>query len=300
MNAIVMTNQGERTAGMKLVERPEKSLSGVAPYQPDLEKIQLSPREWADLPCANAATMAESPIVCVVHDNASVRESLAALVRSAGWHPRLFSSAQEFLTIPRIHAPCCVLLAVDLPDLSGLDVQQRISDRTDMPIVFIADPGDISTAVKAIKAGAVEFLTKPFRSDVIMNAIHVAIERSRAVQRCEAEMSVLRQRYAALSRREREVLELVLSGWLNKQIAAKLGIAVITVKAHRGTMMRKMRADSILSLLKIAMRLGLMPLTKTESSSAPPLHTDAAERISSRTSSRRVSLDVRLFSYTRG
>ena len=252
-----------------------------------------------DLPCADARITAESPIVFVVHDNACVRESLASLVRSAGWHPRLFSSAQEFLTIPRTHAPCCLLLAVDLPDLGGLDLQQRISNRTEMPIIFIGDDGDISTAVKAMKAGAVEFLTKPFRSDALMSAIQVAIERSRAVQRSEAGIDVLRQRYAALSRREREVLELVLSGRLNKQIAAKLGIAVITVKAHRGTMMRKMRADSLLSLLKTAMRLGLMPLSKTESASAQPLRTEAAKQISSRTGSRGVSSNILPFSYTR-
>src|SRR5262249_1010080 len=159
------------------------------------------------------------PIVFVVDDDASVRESLAPLIRSAGWHPKLLSSAQEFLTLPRIHAPCCLLLAVDLPDVSGLDLQQRISDRTDMPIIFLGVPGDVSTVVKAMKAGAVEFLTKPFRNDVIGSAIRDAIERSRAAQRCEAGMSVLRQRYVSLSRREREVLDLVLSGWLNKQIA---------------------------------------------------------------------------------
>jgi FixJ family two-component response regulator len=210
-------------------------------------------------PSASASTTTVTPIVFVVNGDASVRESLASLVRSAGWHPKLSSSAQEFLSLSRIHTPCCLLLAVDLPDLSGLDLQQRISDRTDMPIIFIGDPGDISTTVKAMKAGAVEFLTKPFCNDVMRSAMRDAIERSRAAQRCEAGMSVLRQRYAALSRREREVLELVLSGWLNKQIAAKLGISEITVKVHRGTMMRKMCADSFLALLKTAMRLRLMP-----------------------------------------
>ena len=221
-----------------------------------------------NLPCADADITTETPIVFVVDDDASVRESLASLIRSAGWHPKLLSSAQEFLTLPRIHAPCCLLLAVDLPDLSGLDLQQRISDRTDMPVIFIGDPGDISTTVKAMKAGAVEFLTKPFCNDVMRSAMRDAIDRSRAAQRCEAGMSVLRERYAALSRREREVIELVLSGWLNKQIAAKLGITEITVKVHRGTMMRKMGADSFLDLVKIAMRLCLMPVTNTERSAA--------------------------------
>jgi len=233
-------------------------------------------------PSASASTTTVTPIVFVVNGDASVRESLASLVRSAGWHPKLSSSAQEFLSLPRIHAPCCLLLAVDLPDLSGLDLQQRISDRTDMPIIFIGDPGDISTTVKAMKAGAVEFLTRPFCNDVMRSAMRDAIERSRAAQRCEAGMSVLRQRYAALSRREREVLELVLSGWLNKQIAAKLGISEITVKVHRGTMMRKMCADSFLALLKTAMRLRLMPVTETESSAARPLDAQIVMRSGSR------------------
>ena len=238
-----------------------------------------------NLPCADAAITTEPPIVFVVDGDASVRESLASLIRSAGWHPMLLSSAQEFLTLRRIHAPCCLLLAVDLPDLSGLDLQQRISDRTDMPIIFIGDPGDISTTVKAMKAGAVEFLTKPFCNDVMRSAMRDAIERSRAARRCEAGMSVLRQRYAALTRREREVLELVLSGWLNKQIAAKLGISEITVKVHRGTMMRKMCADSFLALLRTAMRLGLMPVTKTESSAARPLDAQIVMRSGSRRTS---------------
>jgi FixJ family two-component response regulator len=235
-----------------------------------------------NLPYADAAITTEPPIVFVVDDDASVRESLASLIRSAGWHPKLLSSAQEFLSLPRIHAPCCLLLAVDLPDLSGLDLQQRVSDRTDMPIIFIGDPGDISTTVKAMKAGAVEFLTKPFRNDVMRSAMRDAIDRSRAAQRCEAGMSVLRERHAALTRREREVIELVLSGWLNKQIAAKLGITEITVKAHRANMMRKMGANSFLDLVKIAMRLRLMPVTKTEGSAARPLDTQIPVRSGSR------------------
>jgi FixJ family two-component response regulator len=238
-----------------------------------------------NLPCADAAITTELPIVFVVNDDASVRESLASLIRSAGWQPKLLSSAQEFLALPRIHAPCCLLLAVDLPDLSGLDLQQRISDRTDMPIIFVGEPGDISTTVKAMKAGAVEFLTKPFCNDVMRSAMRDAIERSRAAQRCEAGMSVLRQRHAALSRREREVLELVLSGWMNKQIAAKLGISEITVKVHRGTMMRKMCADSFLALVKTAMRLRLMPVTETEGSAARPLDAQIVMRSGSRRTS---------------
>ena len=231
-----------------------------------------------NLPCADAAITTELPIVFVVNDDASVRESLASLIRSAGWQPKPLSSAQEFLALPRTNAPCCLLLDVDLPHLSGLDLQQRVSDRTDMPIIFIADRGDISTTVKAMKAGAVEFLTKPFRNDVMRNAMRDAIERSRAALKHEAGMSVLRGHLAALTRREREVMELVLSGWMNKQIAAKLGITEITVKVHRGNMMRKMGADSFLDLVKIATRLRLMPVPKAEDAASRPLNTRIAVR----------------------
>jgi FixJ family two-component response regulator len=240
------------------------------------------------LPSANASITTVTPIVFVVDDDASVRESLASLIRSAGAHPKLLSSAQQFLDLPRIHAPCCLLLDVDLPDLSGLDLQQRVSDRTDMPIIFIADHGDVSTTVKAIKAGAVEFLIKPFRNDVMWIAMRDAIERSRAALRHEAGMSVLREHLAALTGREREVMDLVLSGWLNKQIAAKLGISEITVKVHRGTMMRKMGADSFLDLVKIATRLRLMSMTKAENAAARPSNT----RIAVRSGSRRTSADA--------
>ena len=245
-----------------------------------------------NLPRANAAITSVTPIVFVVDDDASARESLASLIRSAGWHPKLLSSAQQFLVLPRIHAPCCLLLDVDLPDLSGLDLQQRVSDRTDMPIIFIADRSDVSTTVKAMKAGAVEFLMKPFRNDVIRNAMRDALERSRVALRHEAEMSVLQEHHAALTRREREVMELVLSGLLNKQIAAKLGITEITVKVHRGTMMRKMGADSLLDLVKIATRLRLTPVTQEESRPQRKL------ALSSRNRSRGVSFEVLTYSYT--
>ena len=245
-----------------------------------------------NLPRAHAAITSVTPIVFVVDDDASARESLASLIRSAGWHPKLMSSAQQFLVLPRIHAPCCLLLDVDLPDLSGLDLQQRVSDRTDMPIIFIADRSDVSTTVKAMKAGAVEFLMKPFRNDVIRNAMRDALERSRVALRHEAGMSVLREHLAALTRREREVMELVLSGLLNKQIAAKLGITEITVKVHRGSMMRKMGADSLLELVKIATRLRLTPVTQEESRPQRKL------ALSSRNRSRGVSFEVLPYSYT--
>ena len=245
-----------------------------------------------NLPRAHAAITSVTPVVFVVDDDASARESLASLIRSAGWHPKLLSSAQQFLVLPRIHAPCCLLLDVDLPDLSGLDLQQRVSDRTDMPIIFIADRSDVSTTVKAMKAGAVEFLMKPFRNDVLRNAMRDALERSRAALRHEAGMSVLREHLAALTRREREVMELVLSGLLNKQIAAKLGITEITVKVHRGSMMRKMGADSLLDLVKIATRLRLTPVTQEESRPQRKL------ALSSRNRSRGVSFEVLPYSYT--
>jgi len=237
------------------------------------------------LPSADASIITATPIVFVVDDDASVRESLASLIRSAGAHPKLLSSAREFLAVPRIHAPCCLLLDVDLPDLSGLDLQQRVLDRTDMPIIFIADHGDISTTVKAMKAGAVEFLIKPFRNDVMRIAMRDAIERSRAALRQEAGMRVLQEHLAALTRREREVMDLVLSGWMNKQIAAELGISVITVKVHRGNMMRKMGADSFLDLVKIATRLSLMSMTKAENPAARASNT----RIAVGSGSRRTS-----------
>jgi FixJ family two-component response regulator len=237
------------------------------------------------LPSANASITAVTPIVFVVDDDASARDSLASLIRSEGWLPKLVSSAQEFLALPRTHAPCCLLLNVDLPDLSGLDLQQRVSDRTGLPIIFIADRGDISTTVKAMKAGAVEFLIKPFRNEVMRNAMRDAIERSRAALRHEAGMRVLRGHLAALTRREREVMELVLSGWLNKQIAAELGIREITVKVHRGTMMRKMGADSFLDLVKIATTLRLMPVTKAENAAARPSNTRIGVRGGSRPTS---------------
>jgi len=245
-----------------------------------------------NLPRANAAITSVTPIVFVVDDDSSAHESLASLIRSAGWHPKLLSSAQQFLALPRIHAPCCLLLAVDLPDLSGLDLQQRVSDRTDMPIIFIADRGDVSTTVKAMRAGAVEFLMKPLRNDVIRNAMRDALERSRVALRHEAGMRVLREHLAALTRREREVMELVLSGLLNKQIAGKLRITEITVKVHRGSMMRKMGADSLLDLVKIATRLRLMPVTQEESRPQRQL------ALSSRNRSRGVSFEVLPYSYT--
>jgi FixJ family two-component response regulator len=198
------------------------------------------------------------PIVFVVDDDISVRESLELLIPTEGWQVETYTSAQEFLSRPRVQAPSCLILDVALPDLNGLDLQKQIAtDRFDMPIIFITGYGDIPTTVQAMKAGAVEFLTKPFADDVLLNAIRHAIERSRSALGHEAELEALRECYASLSRREREVMELVVSGLLNKQAAHELGISEITVKAHRGRVMQKMKAKSFADLVNINARLAL-------------------------------------------
>jgi FixJ family two-component response regulator len=199
-----------------------------------------------------------TPVVFVVDDDVSVRESLEALIRDAGWQAETFASAEEFLSRPRVPGPSCLVLDVGLPDLSGLDVQQRIvADRPDMPIIFITGHGEIPMTVRAMKAGAVEFLTKPFGDDVLLIAIRDAIERSESVVAREAEIRALRDRYASLSHREREVMALVITGLLNKQVGGELGISEITVKAHRGQVMRKMKADSLPALVNMVASLGL-------------------------------------------
>src|ERR1700692_1023012 len=194
-----------------------------------------------------------APIVFVVDDDISVRESLESLIRCAGWQPETFASAQEFLSRPRVLAPSCLVLDVTLPDLNGLDLQKRVAvDRIDMPIIFITGYGDVPMTVQAMKAGAVEFLTKPFSDDVLLRAIRAALDRSRAALGHEAEMRVLRDRYESLSQRERQVMALVVSGLLNKQVGGELGISEITVKAHRGKVTRKMKAGSLAKLVNIA------------------------------------------------
>jgi len=200
------------------------------------------------------------PVVFVVDDDVSVRESLELLIRTAGWVPQTFASAREFLSRAPVPAPGCLVLDVHLPDLNGLDLQESVAaDRNDLPIILITGYGDVPMTVRAMKAGAVEVLTKPFRDDVLLGAIAQAIARSRAALRDEAELRTLRVNYATLSPREREVMVLVVSGLLNKQVGGELGISEITVKAHRGRVMRKMKAASLADLVTMAARLHIDP-----------------------------------------
>ena len=198
------------------------------------------------------------PTVFVVDDDISVRESLELLIGAAGFHPQTFASAQEFLARAPVSAPSCLILDVSLPDLDGLALQRRLADqKTEMPIIFITGCGDVPTTVQAMKAGAVEFLTKPFGDDVLLDADTSALAGSRTALAEAAELEALRERFASLSRREQEVMALVVSGLLNKQVGGELGISEITVKAHRGKVMRKMQAGSLPDLVNIAARLRL-------------------------------------------
>jgi FixJ family two-component response regulator len=197
-----------------------------------------------------------TPIVFVVDDDVSVRESLELLISSVGWRPEIFASAQEFLSRPRAKGPSCLVLDITLPDLNGLDLQKRIAgERMDMPIIFITGYGDVPMTVQAMKAGAVEFLTKPFGDEVLLSAIRNAIERSHIALDHETAMRAVRDSYASLSPREREVMALVVSGLMNKQVGGELGISEITVKAHRGSVMRKMKAGSFADLVNMNTRL---------------------------------------------
>jgi len=203
------------------------------------------------------STSADKSVVFVVDDDVSVRESLELLIRAAGWQPEAFASPEEFLSRPRAAVPCCLVLDVTLPGLNGLELQQRLAERTEMPIVFITGHGTVPMSVQAMKAGAVEFLTKPLEKDVLLDAIRGAIERSRLALRLASQMRTLRMRYESLTPRERQVMALVVSGLLNKQVGGELGLSEITVKKHRGRMMGKMKADSLPDLVTMATRLGV-------------------------------------------
>jgi FixJ family two-component response regulator len=197
-----------------------------------------------------------TPIVFVVDDDVSVRESLELLIQSEGWNAETFAAAGAFLARARPQVPSCLILDVSLPDLNGLDLQKRVADRADMPIIFITGYGDVPMTVQAMKAGAVEFLTKPFSDETLLAAVRQALERSTAALAQGDEVRVLQDRYASLSRREQEVMALVVSGMLNKQVGFELGISEITVKAHRGKVMRKMEASTLVDLVGMAARLG--------------------------------------------
>ena len=197
-----------------------------------------------------------SPIVFVVDDDISVRESLELLIRKQGWQPKIFSSGQEFLESARVLVPNCLLLDLSLPGLNGLDLQKRIViERAEMPIIFITGYGDVPKSVEAMKGGAAEFLTKPLNHEVLLSAIRQSLERSRLALTRQAELQTLRNRYASLTAREREVMAWIVSGLLNKQVGGQMDIAESTVKAHRGQVMQKMNAESLADLVKMAAKL---------------------------------------------
>lgn len=208
------------------------------------------------------------PIVFIVDDDISVRESLELLVRNENWKPETFASAQEFLDHPRTLVPSCLVLDLSLPGLNGLELQKQLAERIEVPIIFISGHGDVPKSVQAMKAGALEFLTKPLDHDVLVSAIQSALERSRLALDRNAEMHELRSRYAALTAREKQVMALVVSGLLNKQVGGELGISEITVKAHRAQAMQKMKAGSLAALVNMAAKLRSAQRPTTEGTPA--------------------------------
>jgi FixJ family two-component response regulator len=209
-------------------------------------------------------SFASAPIVYVVDPDPSVRESLELLIHAAGWRSETFASANDFLARPRFIAPSCLILDVTLPDLNGFELQERIaSERSDMPVIFLTGNGDIAMTVKAMKRGALDFLTKPFDAEALLIGIQHALRRSEAALGRENQLHALRTGYRSLTQREREVMTLVVSGLLNKQVGGELGISEITVKAHRGNVMRKMKAESFANLVNMAARLRVTRLAAT-------------------------------------
>jgi len=197
-----------------------------------------------------------TPVVFVVDDDVSVRESLDLLIETAGWRAEVFASAEAFLAHPRGDVPCCVVLDYSLPHLNGLELQSRIAaERSDLPVIFITGHADVPMSVRAMKAGAIEFLTKPFSDEALLNAIEQALRRSEVALNRDAEVRAIEARHKALSPRERDVMDLVVAGLLNKQVADRLGISEITVKAHRGRVMRKMQVRSLADLVRVAQRI---------------------------------------------
>jgi FixJ family two-component response regulator len=218
----------------------------------------------------HTATFPTTPTVFIVDDDVSVRESLELLVTSAGWRSETFASAGDFLARPRLHGPSSLVLDVALPDADGLELQRRLAaDRADMPVIVITAFGDVPMAVAAMKAGALEFMTKPLSDDALLSAIRRAIARSQSALDHESQARALQDRYASLTVREREVMELVVAGRLNKEIGFELGISEITVKAHRGKVMRKMHAESLPDLVRMAARLRLAPALRIKQRNAP-------------------------------
>jgi len=233
-------------------------MTAAATLQPPVHCAQQPPR-----PIEANRVLGVKPVVYVVDDDVSVRESLEPLIKREGWRPEVFASAQDFLTHAREVVPSCLVLDVSLPGLDGLELQQQLAGRVEIPIVFITGHADVPMSVRAMKAGAAEFLTKPFAVDALLDAVRSAIDRSRGVIERESEIQALREAFESLTPREREVMRLVVAGLLNKQVGGELGISEITVKAHRGQVMRKMKADSLPDLVSMAARLGL-PVGTTE------------------------------------
>jgi FixJ family two-component response regulator len=222
------------------------------------KSLALSCAASAEGESGGVAACCTAAMVFVVEDQAAMRQSLHSLIESAGFQTEVFSSATEFLASPRALCPSCLVLDIMLPDLNGLDLQERLSsERREMPVIIMTGHGDVPMSVRAMKSGAIDFLTKPFSDDALVGAIRRALERSRALLREAAEKLVLAQRYSSLSCREREVMALVVSGRLNKEIAGELGISEITVKAHRGRAMHKMKARTLANLITMAFKLGL-------------------------------------------